>query len=89
MNDALTIASSYSGKSKKKHYDAKPYVMNSVRPILHIGEYSLVALQYQRIRYIGLRVSADTDRHTSHSHIKLPLHRLATRHVNETQVFFS
>jgi len=63
--------------------------MNSVRPILHIGEYSLVALQYQRIRYIGLRVSADTDRPTSRSHIKLPLHRLATRHVNETQVFFS
>jgi len=33
----------------------------SVRPILRIGEYSLVALQYRRIRYIGLRVSADTD----------------------------
>jgi len=34
---------------------------SSVRPILCIGEYSLVALQYRRIRYIGLRVSADTD----------------------------
>jgi len=34
---------------------------SSVRPILRIGEYSLVALQYRRIRYIGLRVSADTD----------------------------
>jgi len=33
----------------------------SVRPILRIGEYSLVALQYRRIRYIGLRVSADTN----------------------------
>jgi len=33
----------------------------SVRPILRIGEYSLVALQYRRIRYIGLRVSTDTD----------------------------
>jgi len=33
----------------------------SVRPILRIGEYSLIALQYQRIRYIGLRVSTDTD----------------------------
>jgi len=33
----------------------------SVRPILRIGEYSLVALQYRRIWYIGLRVSADTD----------------------------
>jgi len=33
----------------------------SVRPILRIGEYSLVALQYRRIQYIGLRVSADTD----------------------------
>jgi len=33
----------------------------SVRSILRIGEYSLVALQYRRIRYIGLRVSADTD----------------------------
>jgi len=33
----------------------------SVRPILRIGEYSLVALQYRWIQYIGLRVSADTD----------------------------
>jgi len=33
----------------------------SVRPIQHIGEYSLVALQHPRIRYIGLRVSADAD----------------------------
>ena len=33
----------------------------SVRPILHIGVYSLVALQHRRIRYIGLRVSADAD----------------------------
>jgi len=33
----------------------------SVRPILHIGEYSLVALQHRRIRYIGLRVSADAE----------------------------
>jgi len=32
-----------------------------LRPILRIGEYSLVALQYRRIRYIGLRVSANTD----------------------------
>jgi len=31
----------------------------SVRPILHIGEYSLVALQHWRIQYIGLSVSAD------------------------------
>jgi len=36
-------------------------VICSVRPILRISEYSLVALQYRRIRYIGLRVSADTD----------------------------
>jgi len=36
-------------------------VVSSVRPILRIGEYSLVALQYRRIRYIGLRASADTD----------------------------
>jgi len=44
--------------------DTFPYLgslITSVRPILHIGEYSLVALQYRRIRYIGLRVSADTD----------------------------
>jgi len=34
---------------------------SSVRPILRIGEYSLVALQHRRIRYIGLRVSVDTD----------------------------
>jgi len=33
----------------------------SVRPILRIGEYSLVALQHRRIRYIGLRVSADAE----------------------------
>jgi len=33
----------------------------SVRPILCIGEYSLVALQHRRIRYIGLRVSADAE----------------------------
>jgi len=33
----------------------------SVRPILRIGEYSIVALQYRRIRYIGLRVSADNN----------------------------
>ena len=33
----------------------------SVRPILRIGEYSLVALQHRRIRYIGLRVSADVE----------------------------
>ena len=36
-------------------------VVSSVRPILRIGEYSLVALQHRRIRYIGLRVSADAD----------------------------
>jgi len=36
-------------------------IFNSVRPILCIGEYSLVALQYRQIQYIGLRVSADTD----------------------------
>ena len=36
-------------------------IFNSVRPILRIGEYSLVALQHRRIRYIGLRVSADAD----------------------------
>jgi len=29
--------------------------------VMRIGEYSLVALQYRRIRYIGLRVSTDTD----------------------------
>ena len=34
-------------------------VLISVRPILRIGEYSLVALQHRQIRYIGLRVSAD------------------------------
>jgi len=34
----------------------------SVRPILYIGEYSLAALQYRQIRYIGLRVSADANR---------------------------
>ena len=34
---------------------------SSVRPILRIGEYSLVALQHRRIRYIGLRVSADAE----------------------------
>jgi len=33
--------------------------VSSVRPILRIGEYSLVALQHRRIRYIGLRVSGD------------------------------
>ena len=33
----------------------------SVRPILRIGEYSLAALQHRRIRYIGLRVSADAE----------------------------
>jgi len=43
---------------------AKMHTTNSVRPILRIGEYSLVALQYQRIRYIGLRVSTDTDTDT-------------------------
>jgi len=36
-------------------------VFCSVRPILRIGEYSLVALQHRRIRYIGLRVSADAE----------------------------
>ena len=36
-------------------------VVSSVRPILRIGEYSLVALQHRRIRYIGLRVSADAE----------------------------
>jgi len=35
--------------------------ISSVRPILRIGEYSLVALQHRRIRYIGLRVSADAE----------------------------
>jgi len=37
------------------------WIVPSVRPILRIGEYSLITLQYRRIRYIGLRVSADTD----------------------------
>jgi len=32
-----------------------------VKPILHIGEYSLIVLQYQRTPYISLRVSAYTD----------------------------
>jgi len=36
-------------------------ILTSVRPILRIGEYSLVALQHRRIRYIGLRVSADAE----------------------------
>jgi len=36
-------------------------VQCSVRPILHISEYSLVALYYRRIWYISLCVSADTD----------------------------
>jgi len=31
----------------------------SVRQILHVGEYSLAALQHWRIRYIGLSVSDD------------------------------
>jgi len=33
----------------------------SVRTILRIGEYSLVALQHRRIRYISLRVSDNAD----------------------------
>jgi len=33
----------------------------SVRPILRIDEYSLVALQHRRIRYIGVRVSSDAE----------------------------
>jgi len=37
------------------------WLVISVRPILRIGEYSLVALQHWWIRYIGLRVSADAD----------------------------
>ena len=37
------------------------FLLVSVRPILRIGEYSLVALQHRRIRYIGLRVSADAE----------------------------
>lgn len=36
-------------------------VPTSVRPISDISEYSLVALQYRRIRYIDLPISADTD----------------------------
>jgi len=41
--------------------DAKLGIFTSVRPILRIGEYSLVALQHHRIRYICLHVSADAD----------------------------
>jgi len=37
------------------------YIYITVRPIERIGEYSLVALQHRRIRYIGLRVSADAE----------------------------
>jgi len=37
------------------------FLNTSVRPILRIDEYSLVALQHRRIRYIGLRVSADAE----------------------------
>jgi len=39
----------------------KQCVTNSVRLIFHVVEYSLVALQYRRIRYIDLRVLTDTD----------------------------
>jgi len=42
-----------------KFHKGQISLFSSVRPILHIGEYSLVALQYRRIRCIGLRVSAD------------------------------
>jgi len=44
----------------KKNWSDK-WLLSSVRPILHVGEYSRVALQYWRIWYIGLCVSADTD----------------------------
>jgi len=46
---------------KTDEYRVEGIICSSVRPILRIGEYSLVALQYRRIRYIGLRVSADND----------------------------
>ena len=36
-------------------------ILASVRPILRIGEYSLVASQHRRIRYIGLPVSTDAE----------------------------
>jgi len=41
--------------------NSTPTNPTSVRPILRIGEYSLVASQHRRIRYIGLRVSADVE----------------------------
>jgi len=53
-------------QSKQFYVDLLNNMMQiSVRPILHIGEYSLVALQYRRIRYIGLRVSTETDAPTA------------------------
>jgi len=48
-------------KQRKLTNELLSILIDSVRPILHVGEYSLVALQYRRIRYIGLRVSTDTD----------------------------
>ena len=37
------------------------FLYNRVRPISYIGEYSFTALAYRRIRYIGMRISADTE----------------------------
>jgi len=57
--DGVLLPMWVTGKGKK--FDAAFTILLSVRLILRIGEYSLVALQYRRIRYIGLHVSADTD----------------------------
>ena len=46
---------------QQSHFVLNPLLNGSVRPILRIGEYSLVVLQHRRIRYIGLRVSADAE----------------------------
>jgi len=43
------------------HFPNANSLYSSVRPILRIGEYWLVVLQHRRIRYIGLRVSADAE----------------------------
>jgi len=62
INTTNNISSWTAGATQKNSFtEYTVFEIISVRPILHIGEYSLVALQYRRIRYIGLRVSADTD----------------------------
>jgi len=60
MNTTFQYAMSIQ-QLKLNHFITGKIFINSVRPILRIGEYSLVALQHRRIRYIGLRVSADAE----------------------------